>query len=622
MVCLFIYYYYYYFLARNSTSGCYLSSAISMELPQLEPQDSSPNCFQAPNHAEQTSQKLERYLKEKLLCDVVLVAGDRRISAHRLMLSAVSDYFEAMFTSNLRESTEYEVTLEKVDPDALSSLVQYVYTGHLQICENNVEALMDVACLLQLQPVVEACSGNLVKYLQPSNCLGIRNFADAHDCLELFTVAHNYTMEHFVGVTKQNEFLLLLVDDVEKFLSSDDVNVPNEETIFEALVAWVSYNPGPRQAHLSNLLSLVRLPLVSPQYLASIESHQLLAHNLECQRLLVQAMKYQLLPGHRDATHSARTHPRKSTVGTMIAVGGMDASKGAISIEQYDLRTNTWSCLDRLSARRLQFGVAVLDDRLYVVGGRDGLKTLNTVECFNPRNRCWSVMPSMSTHRHGLGVVVSEGPMYAVGGHDGWSYLSTVERWDPHSRQWNYVASMSTSRSTLGVGVINGRLYAVGGRDGGSCLRSVECFDPHTNKWLPCSPMLKRRGGVGVATFNGYLYAVGGHDVPATQHNSRFSHCVERYDPKIDCWTSVAPLSVSRDAIGVCLLGDRLYAVGGYNGKSYLTTVEEYDPNSNEWTQITPLCVGRAGACVVTVKRCNPQARRVPAVHIEQSLGQ
>uniref|UniRef100_UPI00358F466F kelch-like protein 5 isoform X1 n=1 Tax=Myxine glutinosa TaxID=7769 RepID=UPI00358F466F len=599
---------------RNYTGGRYLSSDIDMEVPEPEPRESVSNCFQAANHAQRTSQKLESYLKQKRLCDVVLVAGDRRISAHRLMLSAVSDYFEAMFTSNLRESIETEVTLEKVDPDALWSLVQYVYTGHLQICEHNVEALMDVACLLQLQPVVEACSDNLAKYLQPSNCLGIRNFADAHDCKALFTVAHLYTMDYFVEVTKQSEFLLLPVEDIQEFLSSDDVNVPNEETIFEALVAWVSHNPGLREAHRSNLLSRVRLPLVSPQYLANIESHQLLANDLECQRLLVQALKYQLLPEHRDATHGPSTHPRKSTVGTMIAVGGMDASKGATSIEQYDLRTNMWTHLGRLNARRLQFGVAVLDDRLYVVGGRDGLKTLNTVECYNPRNRCWSVMPSMSTHRHGLGVVVSEGPMYAVGGHDGWSYLSTVERFDPHLRQWNYVASMTTSRSTLGVGVLNGRLYAVGGRDGGSCLRSVECFDPHTNKWLACSPMVKRRGGVGVATFNGYLYAVGGHDVPATHQNSRFSHCVERYSPKFDCWTSVAPLSVSRDAIGVCLLGDRLYAVGGYNGKSYLSTVEEYDPNTDEWTQITPLCVGRAGACVVTVEICYPRIRRVPAV--------
>lgn len=56
-----------------------------------------------------------------------------------------------------------------------------------------------------------------------------------------------------------------------------------------------------------------------------------------------------------------------------------------------------------MNGRRLQFGVAVIDDKLYIVGGRDGLKTLNTVECYNPKNKSWSLMPPMSTHRHGLG---------------------------------------------------------------------------------------------------------------------------------------------------------------------------------------------------------------------------
>ena len=56
-----------------------------------------------------------------------------------------------------------------------------------------------------------------------------------------------------------------------------------------------------------------------------------------------------------------------------------------------------------LSGRRLQFGVCVLDRRLYVVGGRDGLKTLNTVECYDTDGGSWSVMTPMSTHRHGLG---------------------------------------------------------------------------------------------------------------------------------------------------------------------------------------------------------------------------
>lgn len=45
-------------------------------------------------------------------------------------------------------------------------------------------------------------------------------------------------------------------------------------------------------------------------------------------------------------------------------------------------------------------------------------------------------------------------------------------------------------------------------------------------------------------------------------------------------------MSISRDAVGVCLLGDRLYAVGGYDGQVYLNTVEAYDPQTNEWTQV------------------------------------
>lgn len=48
----------------------------------------------------------------------------------------------------------------------------------------------------------------------------------------------------------------------------------------------------------------------------------------------------------------------------------------------------------------------------------------------------------------------------------------------------------------------------------------------------------------------------------------------------------VAPMSVARDAVGVCVLGDRLFAVGGYDGQQYLTLVEAYDPIMNEWQQV------------------------------------
>lgn len=79
---------------------------------------------------------------------------------------------------------------------------------------------------------------------------------------------------------------------------------------------------------------------------------------------------------------------------------------GATTIEKYDLRTNLWIQAGMMNGRRLQFGVAVIDDKLFVIGGRDGLKTLNTVECYNPKTKTWTVLPPMSTHRHGLGKIL------------------------------------------------------------------------------------------------------------------------------------------------------------------------------------------------------------------------
>ncbi|NXV19479.1 KLHL4 protein, partial [Cepphus grylle] len=542
--------------------------------------------FQSTNHAEQTFRKMENYLQQKQLCDVLLIVGDQKIPAHRLVLSAVSDYFAAMFTNDVREAKQEEIKMEGVDPDALKALVRYAYTGILELKEDTIESLLAAACLLQLSQVIEVCCNFLMKQLHPSNCLGIRSFGDAQGCTELLKVAHTYTMDHFTEVIKNQEFLLLPANEIAKLLSSDDINVPDEEAIFQALMMWVRHDLQNRQRDLGMLLSYIRLPLLPPQLLADLENSPMFADDLECQKLLMEAMKYHLLPERRSMMQSPRTKPRKSTVGALYAVGGMDATKGTTTIEKYDLRTNSWIQIGTMNGRRLQFGVAVIDNKLYIVGGRDGLKTSNIVECFNPITKVWTIMPPMSTHRHGLGVAMLEGPMYAVGGHDGWSYLNTVERWDPQARQWNYVASMSTPRSTVGVAALNSKLYAVGGRDGSSCLKSMECFDPHTNKWSICASMSKRRGGVGVATYNGFLYAVGGHDAPASNHCSRLSDCVERYDPKTDTWTTVAPLSVPRDAVGICPLGDRLYAVGGYDGHTYLDTVESYDAQNNEWTEV------------------------------------
>jgi kelch-like protein 1/4/5 len=64
----------------------------------------------------------------------------------------------------------------------------------------------------------------------------------------------------------------------------------------------------------------------------------MIKEDIECQELIKDAFKYHSLPDRRSALQSPRTKPRKSTVGMLYAVGGMDNNKGTnivIILHQY-----------------------------------------------------------------------------------------------------------------------------------------------------------------------------------------------------------------------------------------------------------------------------------------------
>lgn len=62
-----------------------------------------------------------------------------------------------------------------------------------------------------------------------------------------------------------------------------------------------------------------------------------------------------------------------------------------------------------------------------------------------------------------------------------------------------------------------------------------------------------------------------------------------RYDPKTDSWSMIASMSIRRDSVGVGILGDTLFAIGGYDGHNYLSLVEMYDPVCNKWKRVCVL---------------------------------
>ncbi len=73
----------------------------------------------------------------------------------------------------------------------------------------------------------------------------------------------------------------------------------------------------------------------------------------------------------------------------------------------------------------------------------------------------------------------------------------------------------------------------------------VERYDPRSNRWTPVAPMGTRRKHLGVAVYNGMIYAVGGRD-DATELSS-----AERYNPQNNAWQPIIAMTSRRSGVGI-----------------------------------------------------------------------
>jgi len=129
------------------------------------------------------------------------------------------------------------------------------------------------------------------------------------------------------------------------------------------------------------------------------------------------------------------------------------------------------------------------------------------------------------------------------------------------------------------------RLYAIGGEDVSTSLRETESFDPHTNRWSQCASMQKRRSNVAVVSCNGFIYAIGGHESSTINKNIIRHDDGERYDPKCNQWTLITSFSRPKEALGITVVHNKLYIVGGFDGK-ILNEMEKYDTEIDKWRKV------------------------------------
>ena len=278
--------------------------------------------------------KLTKLKVSDELCDITIKIESREFRAHKLILISCCPYFEAMFLSGMSESRQQQVELQGIDPSAFEAILELFYTGKICITAESVQSILSAASIFQIEHLKGACSQFLQKHLAPSNCLGIKVFAEGHGCQQLAKQAMKYAVSRFTEVATCEEFLGQSIDQVVEILSRDNLRVHSEEEVFDIAVSWINFDSAHRSRYMATLLNQVRLPLLSPTVLADkVKSNPLIQNNLECRDLLDEALIYHLLPDRRGSIPQQRTRTRRCTVDTGIvyAVGGLNSVGGTLS---------------------------------------------------------------------------------------------------------------------------------------------------------------------------------------------------------------------------------------------------------------------------------------------------
>ena len=111
--------------------------------------------YQNSEHCVKAFRSMNNLRLQNLLCDVVIRTGGVEFPAHKVVLASCSAYFFAMFTGELSESKQTNVTMKDVDPLALEMLLEFAYTAEIQVTEENVQVISETdnpmyLCLLEI----------------------------------------------------------------------------------------------------------------------------------------------------------------------------------------------------------------------------------------------------------------------------------------------------------------------------------------------------------------------------------------------------------------------------------------------------------------------------------------
>jgi len=287
----------------------------------------------------------------------------------------------------------------------------------------------------------------------------------------------------------------------------------------------------------------------------------------------------------------------------LFIIGGYDRGECLDMCEVYDPITNTIERIESMVNRRGRAAITWFkkENSIYAMGGSDGHEDLNSIECYSLEKRTWtSIKFDFELSCSNLGTISCSNFIYLVGlKGDGGKSLSRSSclKYDPTENTFIRMGELNHGRSQSALVIVpfksrsannsnetidklfttdssnSFHLYVFGGHDQIRCLSTCEIYDPKEDKWSLITGMHESRRGCGAAYHadTHSIYIVGG------TNGSQSLKSVEIYDTVTKRWSMGPDLNIARTNVAIAFIGNILFAVGGFNGKSFLRTIEYLD---------------------------------------------
>jgi N-acetylneuraminic acid mutarotase len=266
--------------------------------------------------------------------------------------------------------------------------------------------------------------------------------------------------------------------------------------------------------------------------------------------------------------------------------------------------TATWVSLANMPYSAGDLAAAEVNGKIYVFGGHTFNDVLDKVCEYDIAANTWTDKGSMPHQRAGHAAVAMGGKIYIIGGYDNWTSVNTVHVYDPATGTWSAKQDMGTSLGAPTFAfVIGTKIYTV---SWGTDVK-IRVYDPAADTWELKAATAHGRDVFAACLLGGKIYVVGGAEATGygTQLDTIYA-TVECFDPSTETWSSAPPLSSARWELEAAACNGKIYAMGGETQRAGgafpgVPTVEVYDPASNKWSSGDAMPTKRREHCSVVV---------------------